>query len=75
MSKTYRAKADFSCPADAENIKKRLAALKAEPGAKKDALLREVAWKTVKKGDKVVPSTEAQEKTWLERGLVEEVKN
>lgn len=73
MAKLYRASVGFQCPADPESLKKRRAALKAEPGEKKDGLLAEVAWMTVKKGDKVTPYNEDILRSWLDNELVEEV--
>lgn len=75
MATTYRAKVGFSCPADPESLKRRLAALKMAPGEKKDRALGEIVWMVVEKGDKVTPPHDFLLKDWLERGLVEEVKS
>jgi SH3-like domain-containing protein len=74
MAKTYRALVGFTCPADPESLKKRQQALKAGPGEKADALNAEVEWMYVKKGEKVVPFSEAILDSWLANEIVEEVK-
>jgi len=68
MTKSYRAKVGFSCPADPASLSNRLAALKGQHKG-------EVEWLVVKKGDKVEPFDKTLLDDWLERGLVEEVKS
>jgi hypothetical protein len=75
MATSYRAKVGFSCPADPESLKRRLAALKLEPGEAKDRALGKVEWMVVEKGDKVTSPHDFVLKDWLQRGLVEEVKS
>jgi len=74
MAKLYRAAEGFSSPADPESLKKNKAARKLEEGEKKAALLAEVKWMNVKKGDKVIPYNDEILKSWLENDLLEEVK-
>lgn len=74
MAKTYRALVGFTCPADPESLKKTQAALKLGAGEKHDALAAEVKWMHVKKGDKVVPFSDAILDSWLANEVVEEVK-
>ncbi len=68
MTKSYRAKVGFSCPADPVSLANRQAQLKGKGGG-------EVEWLIVKKGDKVEPFDKAMLEDWLARGLVEEVKS
>jgi len=74
MAKLYRALTGFRFPADPESWKKRKSALKLGPGEKKDALMAQVTWMTVKKGDKLTPYDEDALKSWLDNEVVEEVK-
>jgi len=67
MTKPYRAKVGFSCPADPVSLSNRIACLSGKGCG-------DVEWLTVKKGDVVEAFDKTMLKDWLDRGLVEEVK-
>lgn len=75
MAKLYRALAAFSCVANPESLKKRKSLLKMEDGEQKEALRSQIKWMDVEKGDKVVAFNDDIAKSWLDSGLVEEVKS
>lgn len=74
MPNQYRALVAFTSPADPDSLKKRRAAVKLDPGQKRDDILAQVKYMDAKAGDKVTPYSDEILEAWLASGLVEEVK-